>query len=71
MEAFGSVPLHKTYKQAIEQSSIDNSKWSAIKKSVKTLITDNRRAFWRDYMSCLLERLYQTTRSARELFENH
>ena len=49
---FGSVRWHETYKQATEQSSSDDSKWSAIKK---TLNTDNRRAFWRDYIKPLVQ----------------
>ena len=52
---FGSVRWHNTSKQAIEQSSSDDPKWSAVKKTVKTLITDNRRAFWRDYIKPLVQ----------------
>ena len=53
---FGSVRWHNTSKQAIKQSSSDDPKWSAVKKkTVKTLITDNRRAFWRDYIKPLLQ----------------
>ena len=54
---FGLVCWHNTSKQAIEQSSSEKSKWSAIKKTVKTLITDNRCAFWRDYIKPLFSRV--------------
>ena len=36
-------------------ASSDDPKWSAVKKTVKTLITDNRRAFWRDYIKPLVQ----------------
>ena len=60
---FGLVRWHNTSKQAIEQSLSDHPKWSAIKKTVKTLITDNRRAFWRDYKAIISNPLF-----SREIF---
>ncbi len=51
---FGLVTWHKNFTEATDQPLQENSKWSNIKKNVKSLVTDNCLDFWRNYIRPLV-----------------